>query len=153
MKKMRDALKSLAIIFLAGVLVAGCAKPKNFDYLGFENVRVLKVGLIESTIGMNVKFYNPNSRLQLKRAEVDVHINNSYLGRTVIDTLLDVPRKDTFLVPVTMTIPTISAVSKVLQTLSDTSTLVKLQGKATVGKGGVFFNYPIEYEGKQKIVF
>ena len=102
MKKMRDALKCLVIIFLAGVFLAGCAKPKNFDYLGFDNVRVLKVGLIESTIGMNVKFYNPNSRLQLKKAEVDVHINNSYLGRTVIDTLLDIPRKDTFFVPVTM---------------------------------------------------
>jgi len=46
---------------------------------------------------------------------------------------------------------TVSAVSGILQSISDTSVLVKLDGKALVGRSGVFFNYPIKYEGNQKI--
>ncbi|MBC7828493.1 MAG: LEA type 2 family protein [Chitinophagaceae bacterium] len=133
------------------LLLLSCAKPKGFDYLGFQNVRVIKWGIKETTVGMDVQFYNPNSGLQLKKAEVDVQINNKYLGRTVIDSLINIPKKDTFLIPMTMTMETINAVSGILQSISDSSVLVKLDGKATVGRSGVFFNYPIKYEGNQKI--
>ena len=142
--------KRLICIVLGIVLIASCAKPKNFDYLGFDNIKVLKWGIKETTVGMDVKFYNPNSALQLKRAEVDVAINNKYLGRTVIDSLISIPKKDTFIIPMTMIIETVSAVSGILQSVSDSAVLVKLDGKATVGRSGVFFNYPIKYEGMQK---
>jgi hypothetical protein len=50
----------------------------------------------------------------------------------------------------TMRIETVSAVSGILQSVSDSAVLVKLDGTATVGKSGVFFKYPIKYEGLQK---
>lgn len=141
------------LIFLAfGILmISSCAKPKGFDYLGFQNVKVLKWGVEETTIGMDVQFYNPNSGLQLRKADVNVQINNKYVGRTVMDSLINIPKKDTFIIPMTMTMETISAVSGILQSISDTSVLVKLDGNAMVGRSGVFFNYPIKYEGNQKI--
>lgn len=131
-------------------MITSCANPKSFDYLGFDNVKVLKWGIKETVVGMDVKFYNPNSNLQLKKAEVDVEINRKFLGRTVIDSLIHIPKKDTFILPMTMTIETVSAVSGILQSVSDSSVLIKLDGKATVGRGGIFFNYPIKYEGMQK---
>ena len=137
-------------IGLAGVLLTSCAKPKEFDYLGFDNVKVLKWGIQETTVGMDVKFYNPNSALQLQKAEVDVSINNQYLGRTVIDSLIQIPKKDTFLIPLTIKMQTLGAVSGILKSVGDSSVLVKLDGKARVGRSGVFFNYPIKYEGSQK---
>jgi hypothetical protein len=133
------------------LILFSCAKPKDLDYLGFQNVRVLKWGIKETTVGMDVQFYNPNARLQLKRADVTVHINNKYLGRTVMDSLINIPKRDTFFIPMTMTVETVSAVSGMIQSISDTSVLIKLDGKATVGKSGVFFNYPIKYEGNQKM--
>ena len=137
-------------IGLGIVLLASCAKPKEFDYLGLDNVKVLKWGIQETTVGMDVKFYNPNSALQLKKAEVDISINNKYLGRTVIDSLINIPKKDTFFIPMTIKMETIGAVSGILRSVSDTSILVKLDGKASVGRSGIFFNYPIKYEGSQK---
>ena len=140
------------VILALGILgMSGCAKPKDFDYLGFQNVKVLKWGLQETLVGMDVQFYNPNSALQLKRAEVDVSINSKYIGRTVIDSLIQIPKKDTFIIPMTMKMETLNAVSGIIQSISDTSVLVKLDGKATVGRSGVFFNYPIKYEGNKKI--
>lgn len=133
------------------MIMASCGKPKGFDYLGIENVKVLKWGIKETTVGLDVQFYNPNGALQLKRAEVDVQINNKYLGRTVIDSLISIPKKDTFFIPMTMKLETVSAVSGILQSISDSTVLVKLDGKATVGRSGLYFNYPIKYEGNQKL--
>jgi hypothetical protein len=147
---MNKRLVSIAVCCVI-LLAVSCAKPKDFDYLGFQNVKVLKWGIKETTVGMDVQFYNPNARLQLKHADVEVHINNKYLGRTVMDSLIYIPKKDTFIIPMIMTIETVSAVSGMLQSVSDTSVLVKLNGKATVGKSGVFLNYPIKYEGNQKM--
>jgi hypothetical protein len=141
----------LVIAMMGIVCVAACAKPKDFDYLGFQNVKVLKWGIQETIVGMDVQFYNPNSALQLKSAEVDVAINNQYLGRTVIDSLIQIPKKDTFIIPMTMRVETVNAVSGIIQSISDSSVVVKLDGKATVGRSGIFFNYPIRYEGNQKI--
>jgi hypothetical protein len=39
-----------------------------------------------------------------------------------------------------------------LMTGSD-SVRVKLDGKARIGRGGIFINFPIRYEGMQKIRF
>jgi hypothetical protein len=133
------------------ILIVACAKPKDFDYLGLQNVKVLKWGVKETILGLDVQFYNPNSRLQLKKADVDVHINNKFWGRTVIDSLVNIPKKDTFILPMIMTMETVTALSGVLQSIADTSVLLKLDGKAMVGKSGVFFNYPIKYEGNQKM--
>ena len=137
-------------MILGVCIFTSCAKPKEFEYLGFDNIKVLKWGLQETTVGLDVKFYNPNSALQLRRAEVDIEVNKNYLGRTVIDSTIHIPRKDTFIIPMTMKIGTVSAVSGILKSVTDSTVLVKLDGKATVGKSGIFFNYPIRYEGNQK---
>ena len=136
-------------MILGVCIFTSCAKPKEFEYLGFDNIKVLKWGLQETTVGLDVKFYNPNSALQLRRAEVDIEVNKNYLGRTVIDSTIHIPRKDTFIIPMTMKIGTVSAVSGILKSVTDSTVLVKLDGKATVGKSGIFFNYPIRYEGNQ----
>ena len=142
--------RGLILIVLGVMTITSCAKPKSFDYLGFENVKILKWGLQETTVGMDVKFFNPNSALQLKKAEVDVHINNKFLGRTVIDSLIYIPKKDTFIIPMVMKMETVSAVSGILKSVSDSTVLVKLDGTARIGKSGIFLNYPIKYEGSQK---
>ena len=140
----------LILISLGVMGIASCAKPKSFDYLGFDNVKILKWGLHETTVGMDVMFYNPNSALQLKKAAVDVHINRKYLGRSVIDSLISIPKNDTFIIPMVMKMETVSAVSGILKSVSDSTVLVKLDGTATIGKSGIFLNYPIKYEGSQK---
>lgn len=131
-----------------------CAKPQDFEYVDFQNPRVLDLGIKESTVGADVRFFNPNNyQLQLKEAELDVHINNHYLGKTDLDTLIRIPRSDTFTIPVVLKVKSLSAISSIFQTLTDSAVLVKLQGKVKMGKAGVFLNYDINYEGLQRVKF
>ena len=135
------------------LLSVACAKPKGFDYMGFEKVKVLSWGLKESVVGFQVKLFNPNKYgMQLKEANVDIHLNGTFLGHSDLDTFLHIPAKDTFYVPVKMKVETNSAIQGLMSSARDTAVIIKIEGKARIGKGGMFFNYPIRYEGKPNLV-
>src|SRR5687767_1521078 len=143
------------LVFVLPVLLLlslSCAKPKGFDYLGFEEVKILSWGLKESVVGFQVQLFNPNNYgMQLKKANVDIHLNGTYLGHSDLDTLLHIPGNDTFYVPVKMRMETTSAIQGLISSARDTAVIIKIEGTARIGKGGMFFNYPIRYEGKPSL--
>ena len=146
-------MKRIFVLF-AGILllITSCAKPKAFQYLGFEQVKVLSWGLKESVVGFQVKLYNPNNYgMQLREADVAIHLNGTFLGHSDFDTLLPIPRNDTFFVPVKLTVGTTTAIQGLMASARDTAVIIKIDGKARIGKGGMFFNYPIRYEGKPNL--
>lgn len=138
------------------LLAAGCAKPTGFDYLGVKNFKVLSFGLKESTVAADVEYYNPNKYpVTMKGAAVDVYVNNNFFGKSTLDSTINIPKKDTFLLPVVLKIDMNNTAMGVLQALAmgRDSVLIKLDGKAKLGRGGVYLNWPIRYEGMQKIKF
>lgn len=144
------------LIGLYPILLLGCAKPSGFDYLGIRNIKVLKFGLQESTVFSEVGYYNPNKfPVTMKRAEVDVYVNNSLLGHSTLDSTIHIPKKDTFYIPVILTVNMSTTAMSLMQSLGSgqDSVQVKLDGKAKIGRGGIFINYPIKYEGMQKLAF
>lgn len=149
-------MRKLFFWMLLPLLAAGCAKPTGFDYLGVKNFKVLSFGLKESTVAADVEYYNPNKYpVSMKGAAVDVYVNNNFFGKSTLDSLVNIPKKDTFLLPVILRVDMNNTAMSVLQTLTmgQDSVLVKLDGKAKIGRGGIFVNWPIHYEGKQKIRF
>lgn len=144
------------LIGLFPILVLSCAKPTGFQYLGVRNIKVLKFGLKESTVSSEVGYYNPNKfPVTMKHAEVDVYVNNSLFGHSVLDSTIRIPRKDSFYIPVILTVNMSTTAMSLLQTLGGgkDSVQVKLDGKARVGRGGIFINFPIKYEGMQQLKF
>lgn len=141
---------------LLPLLAVGCAKPTGFDYLGVRNFKVIKFGLKESTVGADVEFYNPNRyAVTMRGGSVDVYANNKYFGKTILDSSIQIPKKDTFLLPVVLKVDMNNTAIGLIQTLAagQDSVHIKLDGNAKVGRGGLFINYPIRYAGMQKIRF
>ena len=143
------------LLIMAFVICNGsCSKPKGLDYIDFKNLRVLELGSKESFVSLDIQYFNPNNfNVQMKDAAVEVYINDKHLGRSTLDTLYNIPQKDTFLLPVTMKVDMRNLFSNLLQIITNPEVKVKLEGNAKVGRGGIFFNYPIQYEGMQKIKF
>jgi LEA14-like dessication related protein len=153
--KLNNMFKKLLWTLLPVLLVA-CAKPTGFDYLGVKNLKVLSFGLKESTVAADVEYYNPNKYpVTMKAAEVDVYVNNNFFGKSTLDSTIVIPKKDTFLIPVVLKVDMNNTAMGLLQNLmtGSDSVRVKLDGKAKIGRGGIFINYPIRYEGMQKIRF
>ena len=149
-------MRKLLIGTLLPFLFIACAKPTEFDYLGVKNLKVLSFGLKESTVALDVEYFNPNKYpVIMKKAEVDVYVNNSYFGKTSLDSTIKIPKRDTFFLPVLLKVDMSSTAISALQILGQgqRDVLIKMDGKARVGRGIFFINYPIKYEGMQKIEF
>lgn len=153
--KMNDMSKRLLWALLPLVLAA-CAKPTGFNYMGVRNLKVMSFGLKESTVAASVEYYNPNRfPVTMKEGEVDVYVNDNFFGKSTLDSTIHVPQKDTFFIPVLLKVDMKNTGLGVLQNLlsGSDSVKVKLDGKAKIGRGGIFINFPIRYEGMQKIRF
>jgi LEA14-like dessication related protein len=132
--------------------IASCTKPKDLTFIDIQHIRMLKFGLNESEVGLDVRFYNPNKqRVQLKDAIAKVYVNSTYLGDTRMDSMIPVPKRDTFSVPLVLTIKTMSTVSKAMQTLADTTVNIKVEGTVKMGKAGIFRTFPIVYDKVQRV--
>jgi len=150
MKKI--VLPLLALLCIGLFLLPGCSRPIAPEYRSIENLKVNSLGVGESAISADLKYFNPNNfSLKLKYGETDVYLNNRFLGKTILDTMTVIPARDSFLIPVSMKVDMKQVYANALDILLSNEVMIKLDGFAKMGKGGIFFNLPIKYEGKQKI--
>ena len=77
-------------------------------------------------------------------------VENS-LGHFTIDTMIQVPANGDFWLPVKLQLDMNKILKNSLVALLAKEVTIKVEGKARVGKGPVFINYPIRYEGKQTL--
>lgn len=131
-----------------------CSSPKAVEYLTYHNFKIEKLGFNKSAISLDLEYYNPNNfGMQLRSTDLDIFIDGNLLGHSALDTLLLVPRRDTFSVPVKFDVNMQNIFKNAWNTLTGKEVLVRLTGKVKVGKANVFMNIPVDYESKQTFSF
>jgi len=142
----------LLILVIAVLLLSACSQPKNLVYQDVQHVSMKHAGLNKTTLSMDVRLYNPNAyRIQLKRADLDIYINNNLLGKINIDQKITVPGADTFLLPAVLDLSLSSALPSLLQLAFSSDISLKLAGSVKAGRHGIFITIPVNYEGKQDL--
>lgn len=145
-------MKTLLGVISIVAIFASCAKPKDLEFVDIQNIHMVKWGLSESVVGLDVRLFNPNKQqVHLKEANAKVYVNSAYLGDTNMDTTIAVPRRDTFAVPLTLKVQTGTALTKMIESLRDSAVMVKVEGSVKMGKAGLFMTYPIRYEKLQSM--
>ena len=145
-------MKGITVITGFLFLLSSCSKPKNPSYHGYEDFRVEKVGVKNTILSTRVKLYNPNAyALKLKSASIDVYLNNDYLGHSAIDSLITLPGRDTTSVPLQLTASAKDLLSNTLKVWLNPDVKIRITGSARAGRGSLFINIPINYEGVQRI--
>jgi LEA14-like dessication related protein len=130
---------------------SSCSVPKEIVYNQYKNLEIERLGFENSTVRLDLEYYNPNNfGLQLRRTELEITVNGSYLGKSVSDTLINIPRRDTFTLPIKFDVDMKNLFKNAFSTLSGNEITVKVFGKLKIGKSNVFMNMPINYEGKHK---
>lgn len=131
-----------------------CSTPKSVEYLTYHNFKIEKLGFNKSAISLDLEYYNPNNfGMQLRSTDLDIFIDGNLLGHSALDTLLVIPKKDTFSVPVKFDVDMQNIFKNAWNTLTGKEILVRLTGKVKVGKANVFMNIPVDYESKQTFSF
>ena len=87
----------------------------------------------------------------MKSAEGEAWIENSFLGYFTVDTLIVIPARGVFRLPVKLKVEMNKLLKSSVLAFLSPEVMIKVRGKAKVGKGLVYINYPIKYEGKQNL--
>lgn len=147
-------MKNILVIptLLALFIAASCRQPLLPEYSGVENIRLGELSANESAVSADLKYFNPNPfPMKLKQGEVGVYINDRFVGRTILDTAIAIPARDSFLIPVSMKLDMKQVYSNALSAVLSGSVKIKLDGFARVSRGALTMKLPVQYEGEQKL--
>jgi LEA14-like dessication related protein len=149
---MKAILSTLAI---ALILLSSCGGKNNVqepEYRDIRNIRLITVGPLQSTAGVDLVYYNPNDfGVQVATARGDIYIDNNYFGRFELDDKVQVRKRSEFILPATVKVDMIGAVKNQRELYKKKEALVRIEGVATLKKAGFSREIPIKYESMQNI--
>ncbi|MDX2048705.1 MAG: LEA type 2 family protein [Chitinophagaceae bacterium] len=137
------------------LLLASCKSTNNVkepEYVDIRDVRLVKAGVLKTTAGIDLIYYNPNNfGIQLTNARGDVYIDNKYFGRFELDEKVQVRKNSEFVLPVMFTLDNLSAVANQHDIYKKKEALVRIEGTARVKKSGFSKDVPVKFERLQNI--
>lgn len=136
--------------FLLLLVTTSCQAPKDLVYRDFKNLKIEKVGFAATTLKLDLIYYNPNNfGLQLKYTDLDIYVNNNYLGHSTQDYQISIPRLAEFTLPLAIEVDMKNLLKNAFPTLFGKEVLVKVTGTVKLGKANVYKTFPVNYEGIQ----
>ena len=149
---MKTIISTLALTLL---LFSSCGTVKDVqepEYRDLRDVRLVKAGLLQTTAGVDLVYYNPNDfAVQLTNAKGDVYIDNAYFGRFDLDDKVQVRKHSEFVLPIIFKLDNIGAVLNQRDIYKKKEALVRIEGMVRVKKSGFSKEIPIRYERMQNI--
>ena len=125
---------------------------KEPEFIDVRNFGFGQLSLKQSEVTADMFYFNPNGfQLQLRRIDLDVYVENRHAGKTILDTLIIVPARDTFSFPVDMLVDMKNLFPNILSLLTKEEIGLRVEGKVRVGKAGIFINVPVKYSGSEAI--
>ena len=148
-------MKRLVLMLAPAALFLAACKSGNIkepEYREIRDVRIMNVGLLQTTAGLDFVYYNPNNfGVQLANASGDVYIDDMFFGRFGIQDKVSVNKHQEFIVPAFIKMDNISAIKNHREIFKKKQAKIRVEGFATVRKAGFNKEVPIKYEGMQDI--
>ena len=145
-------VRQLLIPILLLLVLASCKKPQGFDYRDVKNVKIESLGFDKTTLLMDLVYYNPNNfGVDLRKVDCDVYVDNHYLGKFKLDTLMHIQRKSEFLLPSKIQVDMTGIFKNAMTLLFNREILINVKGTTRVGKAGFFATVPFNYEARHKL--
>ena len=139
----------LVVVFLSSCSTSNVKEP---EYRDIREIRLVDVGVLHSTAGMSIIYYNPNNfGVTLSEARGDVYIDNKWLGRFDLGQKINVKKRSEFTVPALVKIDMIGAVMNQREIWKKKEALIRIEGVARVNKAGFSKEVPIKYESMQNL--
>lgn len=144
--------KYLLLGLVAALVLTSCRSLKDPVFEGIETLSIDNVGLDNSTLTLYLRYFNPNSSgARLTSANGEAWMENNYLGRFTVDTTIRIPAKDTFRVPVKLSVDMKTVLKNSIALLLQKQVNLRIEGEARAGRNGIYRRFPLRYEGKQDL--
>jgi LEA14-like dessication related protein len=144
-------VRTLLFLAISMLFFASCAAPKELEYREVRKMELKQLGFNESKLNFELVYFNPNKfGLDLKKVDSEVYLDNIYLGKFQLDTLMHIPKNSEFILPSSININMQNLMKNAVQLMFKKDILVKAKGNVKIGKGGIFKTLPFTYESRQE---
>ena len=148
-------MKKILLTLAPAIILFASCKTSNIqepEYREIRNVSIKDVGLLKTTAGLDLIYYNPNNfGVQLNEADGNVYVDNILLGRFNLDEKIDVKKRKEFVVPATLKLNNLNAFINHKEIWNKKEAKIRIEGKARMKKAGYSTDVPFKYEGTQNI--
>jgi len=144
----------ISTLFIGLVMLSSCgtSNVKEPEYRDIREIKLIEIGLLQSTAGVDLVYYNPNNfGVQVAEARGDVYVDNQFLGRFGLKDIVQVHKKSEFVLPAIIKLDMIGAIKNQREIYKKKEVLVRIDGMARLTKAGFSRDLPIKYEGMQNI--
>lgn len=144
----------ISTLLLGAIFLTSCrtSKVQEPEYRTVREIRLMELGILQSTAGVDLVYYNPNDfSVQLTEARGDVYIDDAYFGRFDLGQAVQVKKNSEFIVPAIVKLDMIGAIKNQRDLWKKKEALVRIDGVARVKKSGFSREVPIKYQGMQNI--
>lgn len=132
-------------------MMTSCRSIKDIEYKEVKNIKLDKAGFSSLIIKADVVYYNPNKfSVEVNQANVDIFLNNNFLGNSKQTVQTKIPRESNFIIPLQIEIDNKNLLKNGLNALFNKEVTIKMKGQVRAGKAGIFKTFPIDYQTVQK---
>ena len=149
-------MKSSIVTLLTGLVIffssCGTGNVREPEYRDIREVRMIELGILQSTAGVDLVYYNPNNfGVQLEDVRGDLYIDSIYFGRFGIEEMVRVNKNAEFIIPAIVKLDMIGIFKNQRDLLKKKEALVRIDGLARISKAGFSKDFPIQFENMQNI--
>lgn len=138
-----------ALIFLTACKTSNVQEPEFRD---IKDVRLVNVGVFNSTAGVDLIYYNPNNfGVELAEARGDVYVDGQYLGRFNLNDNVSIRKKSEFIIPALVSVDNLGLIKNQKDIYKKKEVAIRIDGYARLKKAGFSKEVPVKYEGVQNI--
>lgn len=144
----------ISTLLIGAVTLASCSTSnvREPEYRDISNIRLVDLGILNSTAAVDFVFYNPNNfGVQVTEARGDIYIDNIYFGRFNLSERVQVGKRSEFVIPATVKMDNISAVKHHREILNKKEAVIRIDGRARVKKAGFSKDIAIKYENLENL--
>ena len=149
---MKNKKNTFFMLISISLLLLSCTKFKDLEFKEYRDVKLDKVGFNKTTLSLSLVYYNPNNfGLELNHTEMDLFINDNYLGHVDQNVQIRIPKRDKFTLPIKVDVDMKNIIKNSLIGLFNKEVEIRAKGKIKAGKANIFKVVPFEYKTKQKL--
>lgn len=145
----------ISTLTIALLILASCGGKNNLqepEYRDIRNIRLINLGPLQSTAGVDLVYYNPNDYgVQVAAARGDIYIDNNYFGRFELDDKVQVRKRSEFILPAIVKVDMIGVAKNQRELYKKKEALVRIEGVAMLKKAGFSREVPIKYQNMENI--